>query len=187
MKKFVVTTIAAASLISLSAVAETSPSFDFVSLNYLHNDVSGGSAGGFDVKGNVSFYDNFFVEAEVSRVSKSGVTPITSELGLGYAFEVAPATALVATAGIAHNRVSFKNFPTAKDTGQYATFGVRSRMIHDDIELGAKVNRHWMDVSNTSYTVDGRYYIQDALSVEVGYNYVNSHAKQYNLGVAYHF
>lgn len=187
MKKLTLVSIMTAGLISFSAAAEQAPSFDFVSLNYLSNDTAIGSQGGFDIKANVNITHGFFAETDLSRVSKSGNTMLSGDLGIGYAYHVLPSTALVASVGLSHNRFSPKGARTATDTGQYATLGVRSRAVHDDLELGLRVNRHWMDYSETSYTASARYYVKSQLSVELGYHYVDSDFKAYNLGVAYHF
>src|SRR5690554_4409461 len=152
MKKLAVATIAAASLLSFTAAAETGPSFDFASLSYLTNDVTGGSVDGFKIDANVSIMSGFFAETDLRRVTKSGNTGIDGELGLGYAYSIMPSTALVATAGIAHQRISPKGLSSLTDTGQYATIGVRSTILSDNLELGLRVNRHWMGVSETSYT-----------------------------------
>ena len=187
MKKLAVATIAAASLLSFTAAAETGPSFDFASLSYLTNDVTGGSVDGFKIDANVSIMNGFFAETDLRRVTKSGNTGIDGELGLGYAYSIMPSTALVATAGIAHQRISPKGLSSLTDTGQYATIGVRSTILSDNLELGLRVNRHWMDVSETSYTASARYFVMDNLSMEFGYDHVDSNFKAYNVGVAYHF
>lgn len=187
MKKLAVATIAAASLISFSAAAEQSPSFDFVSLNYLSNDTVAGTIKGFDIKANVSIMNGVFAETELSRVTKSGNTLLAGDFGIGYGYAILPSTALVVSAGLTHMRLSPKGDKTLTDSGQYGTIGVRSTILHDNLELGLRVNRHWTDISETSYTASARYYVMDQLSVELGYNYVDSDFKAYNLGVAYHF
>ncbi|HLV48019.1 MAG TPA: hypothetical protein VKY35_03040 [Aliidiomarina sp.] len=187
MKKLSIATIAAAILISFSAAAEQAPSFDFVSLNYLSNDTVVGSQAGFDIKANVSIMNGVFAETDLSRVTKSGNTMLGGDIGIGYGYAVLPSTALVVTAGLTHNRVSPKGLSTLKDSGQYATIGVRSRILHDDLELGLRVNRHWTNISETSYTASARYFVMDQFSVELGYDHVDSDFKAYTLGVAYHF
>src|SRR5690554_5377027 len=187
MKKFAVATIVAASLVSFSAAAEQSPSFDFVSLNYLNNDTVIGKVEGFDIKANVSIMNGFFAETDLSRITKSGNTLLSGDFGIGYGYAVLPSTALVASAGLTHNRLSPKGLKTITDSGQYATLGVRSTILHDSLELGLRVNRHWTDISETSYTASARYFLMDQLSVELGYDYIDSDLKAYNLGVAYHF
>jgi hypothetical protein len=200
MKKLLISAAVLSTLSFGVAAAETGPSYDFVKGSYTEFNTPGESPDGYSASFSKSLTGNVFFEGGISRVDDIKVyldTPSTPYypgtvevnetqyfVGAGYAYEVLPMVDLVGSFGTGHIRYSGDIEGSLH--GQYATAGVRAQ-VHPKVELGVTARRVWSDFNDTDYQASARFYLNDRVTLDLGYAYTDSDFDAYQFGLAYHF
>lgn len=187
-KRLILTTLAGLSIASAPTLANESPSFNFISANFVEYDLDGADVDGFSLHSNYELGNNLFIEADMQRISRYDINLLTGSLGLGYAYFVHETTAVTGSIGTGYDRLTGDSPVNESTHFSYANVGLRSR-VHKMVELGADVQREWggSGYNETSYGIEARLYVQPRFSIDVGYRYVDSDLDGYSVGIAYHF
>lgn len=188
MKKIglVVALSAALGLASPVALAESTPSFDFVSGAYVNLDADGTHVGGAQFDFSQTFDDNWFGYGFVRNLSKGDVDNTSAAAGVGYRHYTSGSTALYGILGLAYDKIGVGNL-SESDTGLAVNAGVR-HSLSESFEIDAYIQHvNIWDDSGESYTVSGKYYFGPTMAFQVGYTHGDSDVSMTFVGFSYNF
>jgi hypothetical protein len=163
-------------------------SYSYVDLAYVNTDPdgSGEDVDGLGLRGSIEITEQVFLFAGYADQSGDGVDFETYNLGVGYAWPIAPRMDLYGKLGYVEAEADYRGFG-GDDDGYLLAFGLRSR-VTDQVELEGAVN--YVDLSDsgddTSLGLAARWYLteQVALGLETAFS---DDATTYGLGVRWHF
>ena len=151
-------------------------SYSFVDLGWVQTDIDGVSskADGFAIRGSAGFAENYFVFAEYSSQSVSGIDLDITAVGLGGHYGLSDNLDLVGRAGWFKAKASGSG-GSFDDDGYLVSAGLRGQ-IGDNFELEGSVIYTDLGGANgddTSVAVGGRYYFTRNLALGAEYQHGN--------------
>lgn len=187
MKRILIASAITAAL-SAPAMAQDTPSFDFVSLDYQRADAGNVDFDGVGFDFSRSLTQAVFVEGGASYFNESGVEQNTYNLGLGYRHPISTQTHAYGTLSAVWSEVDFdsQSLTDVDDTGWGAAVGVRHRMSAM-VEFDARLQHlDLYDDSDVAARIGAKFF-RNAWSLDLGYTHVDSDNSGVNIGLSYHF
>jgi hypothetical protein len=163
-------------------------SYTYVDLAYVNTDPdgSGEDVDGLALRGSLEITEQVFLFAGYADQSGDGVDFETYDLGVGYAWSIAPTMDLYGKIGYVEAEADYRGFG-GDDDGYLLAFGLRSRVL-EQLELEGSIN--YVDLSDsgddTALDLGARWYLTDqvALGLETSFS---DDAMSYGLGVRWNF
>lgn len=183
MKKTIIAS-AVLSLLSFGAMAEN-PSFDNVEVGYTNFDMDGIDMDGFELKGSKELSDNFYVKADYSLVTESGVDLSLTKIGVGFKNDFSNSSTFFSEVGYARADAD-SDFGGLDEDGFEISAGIRSMLSN---ELEVKVAVEYLDIDGedmTSFVVGGAYNFTKNIAAYADYSY-ESDLSVYAVGLRYNF
>jgi len=183
------------SALSLGAIAEEMPSFNFAEVGYTtqEHDAVGGDASGFELAGSYDLEGDFYLAGSYLSTSDRGLDLGLTTFGGGYQFGLTDSTVMYAQLDYARVIFDRPNAGEFDSNGYQISVGVRSN-VTEAIELkgavkflnAGNVDSTYGDFNPTYIELGASYLFTDELSVYADYEN-ESDSDRYSFGLRYNF
>ncbi len=155
----------------LAAQAEDM-SYSYIDLNYTDANLDGGPSGdGFNLRGSVSFAENFFAFADYSTLDfPAGIDVDLYSLGLGGRLNISEKLDLVGRVGYAKAEADAGGGLSADDSGYLVSAGLRGQVVEDfELEGHAIYTDFGNGADDTALALGARYFFTPQFAVGAEY------------------
>lgn len=165
--------LAAVSVLAYASHADDVP-YSYAEISYQSVDFDGADADGFAFAGSFDFGNQFYGFGEYESIDLDDVNVDVSglQLGVGYHYEISPATDLIAELAFVSADID-AGAAGDDDTGYSLGFGLRS-MVSPQVELFGKAEYvNVFDDGDTGFEFGGFYYFGNGFAAGASYENVD--------------